>query len=155
VEGVSVGHAVGQNPGSLRQPPMAPAERLGPWNGGRAGTPCGVPFIEVVRPLCDAEKSEGEGRGPDRGQHVVRGAGSAAENGPTVHGGVADRRGKTRHVAGDDFKAPRSAPGRGSLGKVRTGWDAKAAIRRAGGVAACLKMSDRQRLTDINSNFCN
>jgi hypothetical protein len=111
VEGVSVGHAVGQNSGSLRQPPTAPAERLGPWNGGRAGTPCGVPFIEVVRPLCDTEKSEGEGRGPDRGQHVVRGAGSAAENGPTVHGGVADRRGKTRHVAGDDFKAPRSAPG--------------------------------------------
>jgi hypothetical protein len=69
-----------------------------------------------VRPLCDAEKSEGEGRVPDRGQHVVRGAGSTAENGPAVHGGVADRRGKTRHVAGEDFKAPHSAP---DLGKRR------------------------------------
>jgi hypothetical protein len=70
----------------------------------------------VVRPLCDIEKSEGEGRGPDRGQHVVRGAGSAGSatgNGPAVHGGVADRRGKTQHVVGEDFKAPRSAPGLG------------------------------------------
>jgi hypothetical protein len=132
---------------------MAPAERLGPWNGGRAGTPCGAPFIADVQPLCDAEKSEGEGWGPDRGQHVVRGAGSAAENGPAVHGGVADRRGKTRHVAGDDFKAPRSAPGLGTRrppedaggpgsqdgGTARAG---APACWCAGGVAACLKMSD-------------
>jgi hypothetical protein len=116
---------------------MAPAERLGPWNGRRAGTPCGAPFIAVVHPLCDAEKSEGEGRGPDRGQHAVRGAGSSAGNGPAVHGGVADRRGKTRHVAGEDFKAPRSAPG---LGKRRPQEGAGARARwSAGGVrSACM-----------------
>jgi hypothetical protein len=49
--------------GSPRQPLMAPAERLGQWNGRRARMPCGAHFIEVARPLCDAREERGEGDG--------------------------------------------------------------------------------------------
>jgi hypothetical protein len=84
-----------------------------------------------------------------------------------VHGGAADRRGKTRHVACGNFKALRSAP---ILGKMRpwegAGWPGRQRQRygaragapahlSTGGVAACQKVSDWQRLTEINSSFCN
>jgi hypothetical protein len=59
-------------------------------------------------------------------------AGSAAENGPAVHGGMTDRRGNTRRVAGDDFKAPRSASG---LGKRRLQEVAGGPGRQDGGTA--------------------
>jgi hypothetical protein len=74
---------------------MAPAERLGPWNGRLVGMPCGALFYSGCAPSCDVEKSEGKGRGPDCEQHVVRSTGSAAGNGLAVHGGVADWQGKT------------------------------------------------------------
>jgi hypothetical protein len=114
--GVTVGCAAGRNPGlaaaAFNGAGGAPLLR----NSRRAGTPCGASLIAAVRPACDAGKSEGEGQGPDRGQHVVRSSGSATDKGPAVLGSVADQRGKMQHVARDDFEAPRSALG---LGKRR------------------------------------
>jgi hypothetical protein len=133
VEGVSIGHATGQNPGSPRQPPMAPAERLGPHNGGRAGTPCGAPFIAAVRPLCDAEKSEGRDGVLTAGSTLY--AARVARQRMDRRSMAAWPTGEGRRGTWQGMTSRRlgvlPASGRGSLGKARAGSDAKAAVQRA------------------------
>jgi hypothetical protein len=57
--GVTVGCAAGRNPGLTAAAFNGAGGAAQPRNSGRAGTPCGAPLIAVVRPTCDARKSEG------------------------------------------------------------------------------------------------
>jgi hypothetical protein len=56
VEDVSVGYAVGRSLGFTAAASNGAGGAAWQWNGRRVRMPGGAPFIEALRPLCDARE---------------------------------------------------------------------------------------------------